>query len=235
MANFHWQEVRRFFVSTTNYSISLKMSILRRSNKIVCHLPENYLNAETELLQRIARGDEQAFARLFNNYRNKIYSTAVELIRNRQLAEEIVHDVFMIIWKRRDTLSDIRHFSAYLLTIARNEVYLAMKRTARFSNEQIGELDDTIFVNSEFSDPAIAGEYQRILAQAVEKLSPRQRQVYEMIREKEMRREEVAAALNISSETVKSNLADAMAAIRRFCLHYLKFFWWMLLLAKKYF
>ena len=86
---------------------------------------------ENELLRLIAEGDKNAFTQIYNNYRNKIYSIAFDLTESTAVAEEIVQDVFLKIWVKRDSLNEVEHFRAYLFTITRNYVFTALKRIAR--------------------------------------------------------------------------------------------------------
>jgi DNA-directed RNA polymerase specialized sigma24 family protein len=70
--------------------------------------------SEKDLLHLVAQGDKVAFTRLFNNYRNKIYTIAFELTESSATAEEIVQDVFLKIWLKRASLNEVTHFQAYL-------------------------------------------------------------------------------------------------------------------------
>jgi RNA polymerase sigma-70 factor (ECF subfamily) len=186
------------------------------------------LHNEKGLLLKIAEGDERAFGVLFNNYRDKIYSIALELTHAPISAEEIVQDVFMIIWKRRQTLPAIQHFTAYLFTIARNEVYATLKRESSFDNLLVLADDtDTVFLRNEVDDFILNKEYENILQTAIYRLSPQQQQVYRLIKENSLKREEAAAAMQISPETVKSYLTQAMRSIRAYCLGVLKIGVWI--------
>ena len=65
---------------------------------------------EEELLAFIANGDELAFTRVFDYYRDRIYSIAFKITHSTTVAEEIVQDVFLKIWLRRDHLIEIENF-----------------------------------------------------------------------------------------------------------------------------
>ena len=74
---------------------------------------------ENEVLLLVSQGDEMAFRELFAHYQNKLYSVALRVTRSSTLSEEIVEDVFLKIWLKRNDLLEIQNFSAYLFEIGR--------------------------------------------------------------------------------------------------------------------
>jgi RNA polymerase sigma-70 factor (ECF subfamily) len=173
---------------------------------------------ENELLKLIAEGDKNAFTQLYNNYRNKIYSIAFELTESTAVAEEIVQDVFLKIWVKRNTLNEVEHFRAYLFTITRNYVFTALKRIARKESIEVNAMEGAPLYYHDTEDRVLNNEYTRILQAAIDRLPEQQRQVYNLIKTEGLKREEAAAALQLSPETVKSHLAQAMRSVRTYCL-----------------
>ncbi len=171
---------------------------------------------EEEIL-RIADGDEQAFSELFHRYRDKIYSVAFKLTGSSFVAAEVVQEVFLKVWTRRQTLPGISSFESYLFIMARNCVYTSLKRAVRQQstesdwNQMVG--DTEIGPDNQF----IANEYTSLLREAIDTLPFHQRQVYLLSHEEEMTRSEIAELLKISPETVKSHLARASRTVRAFC------------------
>ncbi|MCS3796457.1 RNA polymerase sigma factor [Niastella sp. OAS944] len=173
---------------------------------------------EHELLKLVAEGDRNAFTQLYNNYRNKIYSIAFELTESTTVAEEIVQDVFLKIWVKRDSLHEVEHFKAYLFTITRNYVFTALKRIARQESLEVSAIQDAPLYDHDTEDRVLNKEYTRILQAAIDRLPEQQKQVYNLIKKEGLKREEAAAALHLSPETVKTHLAQAMRSIRTYCL-----------------
>ena len=77
-------------------------------------MPADNFNIDKTLLLRIAEGDEAAFTQVFNIFKNKIFTVAYKLTESQTLAEEIVQDVFLKIWLKRDKLAEVNDFSSYL-------------------------------------------------------------------------------------------------------------------------
>jgi RNA polymerase sigma-70 factor (family 1) len=181
-------------------------------------LPEIPHN-EKELLERVATGEEQAFTLLFKHYRNKIYSIALKITNSEPIAEEILLDVFLKVWLKKEQLPALEHFSAWLFTITRNQVFSALKQMAvRRNAEDVVRLheDKPEHISAEAS--LTDKEYQALLHQAILQLSPQQLKVYTLIKDKGLKREEAAQALNLSPETVKRHLSEAMHVIRGYCM-----------------
>lgn len=174
------------------------------------------LHNETELLAQAAAGSEKAFATLFHGYRDKIYSVAMRLTRSTFMAEEVVQDIFLKLWVKKESLSDIQDFEDYLFIMTRNHVFTALKRVAR--QQQLVDDLQLEMPSSEDStyNRIVNQELEQILQQAVELLPAQQKQIYLLSKEQEMKREEIAKLLRISSETVKTHLARALRHIRAY-------------------
>lgn len=176
------------------------------------------VNTESQLLVRIAAGDEGAFADLFNRYRNKIFSIAYRITTSEQIAEEIVLDVFLKVWLKREQLPGLEFFTAWLFTVTRNQVFTAMKQMAIRRNAEYSVRHDEYLNSADVHTELLDKEYQELLREAIARLSPQQKKVYLLIKEQGLKREEAARELNLSPETVKRHLAEAMQAIRVHCL-----------------
>lgn len=182
------------------------------------------LHNEIELLRLTALGDELAFGRLFEHYKDRIYTIAFKLTRSNIISEEIVQDVFLKIWQKRADLNSIQNFSAYLFIVARNTGYKILKDTAR--NYKVVALsdEDQITLNNDAADLLIEKEYGMILQNAIDRLPSQQKQVYYLLKAQGYKRDEVADQLHIQPETVKFHLAQAMKNIRAFCMMHLSLF-----------
>lgn len=172
---------------------------------------------EQELIYLISKGDEVAFGKVYDYYRNRIYGIALKFSHSTTIAEEIVEEVFLKIWIKRSSLSEIKNFSAYLFAIARNEIFKTLKQIAK--NYKIILLQENnlslSYNNSE--DHLLNREYASLLQKAINRLPRQQQQVYTLIKDQGFKREEAAKFLHVKPETVKYHLAEAMKNIRAFC------------------
>ncbi len=86
---------------------------------------------ETELVARVAAGDEHAFAQLFYAWHQRLADYVYLLTRSLPLAEEIVQDCFTKIWLHRRQLASIDNFESYLFTLSRNHTFNCLRSIAR--------------------------------------------------------------------------------------------------------
>lgn len=184
-------------------------------------MAEQDAHNEKELLKAVASGDEKAFGEIFHRYRNKVYTIAFRITASAPLSEEIVLDVFLKAWLKREQLATLEHFSAWLFTVTRNRVFSLLKQIA-LRKEAEAALEQEAFLPHENPNALLQEkEYRQVLAQAIARLSPQQKKVYRLIKEKGLKREQAATELNLSPETVKRHLSEAMQVIRAYCVSHL--------------
>jgi RNA polymerase sigma-70 factor (family 1) len=169
-----------------------------------------------ELFNRLAKGNESAFEIVFELYKKRVFSVALKMLKSEIEAEEIVQEVFLSIWQAKARLDDINDPEAYLFTITYNTIYTHLKKASR--NRQV--LDAIIFNLSEIQNTTgdtIAGnETGKLIKEAIERLSPQQRTVYELSKQDGLSYDQIAEQMNISRNTVRNHLAEAMKTIRIF-------------------
>lgn len=183
---------------------------------------------EKELLKRVAEGEELAFRKLFDLYKERFYAVALKMTRSDEVAEDIVQDIFMNIWKKREDLADIDNPSSYFFTAVYRRVYhhyrkIALEKkllqAASPKKESVNTTDEMV----------LAHESNELISRAIIKLPPQQQLVFKLTKQEGLSREDVARQLHISPNTVKNHLADALKSIRAFLHHstliFLILFW----------
>lgn len=166
------------------------------------------------MLQDVARGDEQAFARLFHAYRDKLYGFILKITGSRELAEDVVQDVFLKIWTHRSNLHEVENFNAYLFRMSHNQVMNGLKRMNLESSIRL-RLARLVQAAAEDPESVLMYKHTReLLKEAVEQLPPQQKLVYQLSREQGLKQEEIANQLNISAQTVKNHMSQALRSIR---------------------
>ncbi len=85
------------------------------------------LQGESNLFARVADGDESAFTTIFSHYVPRIQSFLFKMVKSKEAAEEIVHDVFLSLWINREKLPAIENYQAYIFTAATNKTYTYLK------------------------------------------------------------------------------------------------------------
>lgn len=171
-------------------------------------------DTDPDILSKIADGDEQAFTQMFHHYRNKVFHFCQKILQSDDKAKEVTQDVFMKLWITRSSLRGVAYPDAYIFTIARNICFNILKREAiksRVTSEIAARIP---FADDSTEKSIYYNEYKRLLAHAVDALPARQKEVYVLSYEQGLKRGEVAQKMQVSPETVKSQLALAIKFIR---------------------
>ncbi|UOB17942.1 RNA polymerase sigma factor [Abyssalbus ytuae] len=179
-------------------------------------MSEKALHNEKLLVKQLIAGNEKAFIKLYNTYKNTIYGYSLKLVKSNADAEEIIQDVFMKVWEKRKTLDPSLSFKSYLFTVARNTCFNFLRKS---SND--AKMKEKIFYKSQKSfEPAdrklIASEFERLKNGAYDKLPPKRRAIFEMSREEGMSYPEIAKKMGISVNTVKVQMSKALETLRDF-------------------
>lgn len=171
---------------------------------------------EKELLQQMAAGDETAYRQLFHLHWSNVYNVALVLTKSIELAEDMVQDIFLKIWQKREQFTAVERFEDYLFIMARNHIYTELKKRSRETvfREQIKDYFETSLDNADLS--LLTKEIQNTLHHAISQLTPQQQLVYKMSREQGLSHEEIATALNISRNTVRNHIVHSLKIIRSY-------------------
>ncbi|HVI44848.1 MAG TPA: RNA polymerase sigma-70 factor [Chitinophaga sp.] len=168
------------------------------------------------LLKQVADGDESAFRRLFDMYADRIYGVAFAYTGSKEQSEEIVQDVFMKIWLKREHLSQVENISNYIFIIARNLVINLLHRQKREKNYLQQLLTTAEEVPQSPESEYVLKESRRLITDAINQLSPQQRTVYQLTQIQGMKLAEAAAELGLSRNTARNHLARATQCIREY-------------------
>ena len=170
---------------------------------------------ERDWILQLSRGDETAFAQLFNKYSDKLFSFIVSISGSNEIAEDVVQDVFLKVWQMGQGLANIENFDSYLFRMAHNHALNVIKRRAKeilvlaeIAGRSEASKAETFF-DLEYK------EIQRFYKKAIEKLPPQQKLVITMSRENGLKQQEIARRLNISVATVKCHMTEALRSLRK--------------------
>ena len=193
-------------------------------------MPDCSLYDEKELLAKIATGDERAFRKLFDLYKERFYAVALKMTRSDEVAGDIVQDVFMNIWSKRESLADVVNPSSYFFTAVYRRVYHHYRKTALEKKllQAVPVVKESVNTTDEM---VLAHESNELISQAISKLPPQQQLVFKLTKQEGLSREDIAQQLKISPNTVRNHLADALKFIRTFLrnstLTFLILFWFL--------
>jgi RNA polymerase sigma-70 factor, ECF subfamily len=170
---------------------------------------------DRELLDRLRRGDARAFEEIFRTWYGPLVRMADGIVRSQAIAEELVQDVLLELWRRRETLAPDGSAQAYLFQATRNRALNHLRhgrivdRTAPFV---VGE--STPRPAPPADARVVEDELQVALREAVDALSPRCRQVFELSRTQGLKYAEIADLLGVSVKAVEAQMGKALRTLR---------------------
>jgi RNA polymerase sigma-70 factor (family 1) len=171
-------------------------------------------------LKLLAQGSQYAFTQLFDHYRGQIFSVALKFLKSRALAEEVVQEVFLKVWMRREGMVNVLNFEGYLFTIARNQIFDGIKDMAKESSARKEFAHRIQHVNST-DQPLIEQQYNELLHEALSQLPSQQNQIFRLAKIEGLSHQAIAEQLHISRLTVKTHMAKACKTIRHRLQHHI--------------
>lgn len=174
------------------------------------------LNNESQLLRKIAEGDQHAFKTIYNYHRRVVYSRAIFLLKSEVLAEEVLQEVMLKLWQSAGNLTDGTNLGAYLTTLTRNRSFQILRRRVLEAKTEIELRKDWTESHNETEEGILLADTQKILAEGIALLPPQQKMVYELCRVDGLKYEQAAQSMNLSVETVKSYMKLALRSLRSY-------------------
>jgi RNA polymerase sigma-70 factor (ECF subfamily) len=173
------------------------------------------LQDKESILHLLSQGSEYAFTQIFDHYRGAVYGTAFKFLKSQEAAEEIVQDIFLKLWMKRSELPSIQNFNGFLFTSARNAILDKLRKTANEKTAQQVLSKQQSFTDN--TDHRVQdNQYQQILEQAIDNLSPQQKEVFRLAKMEGYSYKEIADHLGISVLTVKVHMNKALASLREY-------------------
>jgi RNA polymerase sigma-70 factor, ECF subfamily len=170
--------------------------------------------ADEALIARIAGGDRDAMRALYLRHHVRVHRFAIRLVRNSAVAEDIISDVFLDVWRRAGSFEGRSAVSTWLLAIARFKALSVLRRKPA---EELDE-KDAAAVPDPLDDPELAVQKKdtgEILRECLTALSREHREVIDLVYYHEKSVEEVAHIIGIPEATVKTRMFYARKKLSR--------------------
>jgi RNA polymerase sigma-70 factor (family 1) len=173
---------------------------------------ERHSSSDDILIEMLALGHEWALKEIFTRYNTRLFRQAAGVLRDEDLAKDMVQNVFIDLWSRRNS-SQIQVLSHYLSRAIKFQV-LKQIRNGKLEDHQLKMMSNIQFVN-QTEESINYQELEVILQNAVGKLSPRCQEVFVLSRFENLSHKEISSQLNISAKTVEAQMSKALAFLRQ--------------------
>lgn len=165
---------------------------------------------DDELVKGLQEGDLRCFEEIYKAYSSRLYSAAYNILRNKEVCEDIVQELFIDLWVKRDHLRII-HLRSYLYTSVRNKVLMTL-RSGRVALDL--EVVEMLIDEHAADNRIIQKEIHENLERGISELPEKCREVFVLSRKEQLSHKEIASLLNISVKTVENHLTIALKRLR---------------------
>jgi len=173
---------------------------------------------DSAIIEKVLGGDSQSFEMLILKYQSRLFATVLNVVKNRELAEDIVQEAYMKGFAKLDTLKDHNQFYPWLKRIALNLALNHFERAKRVMDVE-NEEDETSFFEripdgESQEELVVKEELKRYVRHFVEALPDKLRVVVVLREIEDMSYEEISGMMNIPIGTVRSRLFNARQMIK---------------------
>jgi RNA polymerase sigma-70 factor, ECF subfamily len=179
--------------------------------------------------EHIREGDEKAFRIIFERFYSELCGYASHILHNNQISEELVQDIFIKIWNNRHKIEIKNSPRAYLYQSVHNQAINHAKQlmTEKFRRFQLMDesrwkfIENNYFIDDYLIEKLEAKDTQIKIEHAIAELPPQCKEVFKLNRFEEKSVTEIAHQLNVSENTVRTQLFRALSKIKKAILFFL--------------
>lgn len=171
-------------------------------------------NYDQILIDRLRSGDESALTELYNKFWQSLFMSSYNVLKDKELCEDIIQDIFMNIWNNREKLEIHISLKGYMYACARYQVFNQFKKNKDKIHVEFFDDLDKRFQHSTPETQLMHDELVQQINSIVESLPLKCQLVYKLSREEQLSHKEIAERLDISTKTVENHITKALQVIR---------------------
>jgi len=168
----------------------------------------------TEVLRLIKNGDAAAFKELYNRYKESIFLMVYRRVQDEEESKDIVQEIFLKLWLGREHLAELDNLDYYLFGTARNRVishYRKKEVQLKGESSLLAQLDQ---LESSADEDILMDELNTKIQEVIDRLPPTMKVCYHLSRSEGKKIKEIASSLNLSEQTVRNNISEALKRLR---------------------
>lgn len=169
---------------------------------------------DDELVRLIADDDYAAYTEIYDRYAGVLYVHARKKLNDREAAKDLVQDLFLYMWEKRNYLSNATRLSTYLYAAVRYKVINRMVHEKRLAALEAtcaeSDAEDQVWADHLVREH----ELRQLIEAEVKCLPKKMREIFHMSRQQQLSHKEIAEQLNLSQATVKKQVNNALKVLR---------------------
>ncbi|HMR18344.1 MAG TPA: RNA polymerase sigma-70 factor [Sphingobacterium sp.] len=170
--------------------------------------------SDLELVAKLRKGDQYAYTEIYNRFKVPLYTFLWKRLNDKEIVRDILHDLFLAIWEKRDSINYETSLSGYLFSSVRNKL-LDQIAHEKVQQKYIDSFHSFINMTDVSTDHLVRSkELSARIAQEIAGLPPKTREVFELSRVSNLSRKEIAEQLGVSEQTVKSHMFNALKTLK---------------------
>lgn len=169
---------------------------------------------QKELIQKLKKGDDEAFSAVYKLYWEKVYNFSRLYLASSEDVAEIVQEVFIKLWETRHLIDEEQSFEGFLFIITRNQIFNYSRKRLNYSFLKMTVMQ-SIEKSYEEEDQLEIADLKRHLSVLISQLPERQQEIFRLSREQHMTYKQIAEQLSISEKTVEYHMTAALKYLRK--------------------
>lgn len=171
---------------------------------------------ERAIISLIAAGDRPAFRVLHDRYFDHIFSVAKMFLGSEVAADDVIQEVFLHLWQRRESLPEVDNVKGYIFLTTRNTVLNFIRKDSRYQKHVKSFREDEMVSTSDTDSKVITDETRVLIEKGLQRLTPQQRKMLSLSRDAGMTHAEIAEELGVAKKTVANTITTALQELRSF-------------------
>jgi RNA polymerase sigma-70 factor (family 1) len=177
-------------------------------------MPAYRLLTDDEIFVLIKEGDHAAYTQLFNRFYGLLYIHALKILKDEDIAKDLVQELFEMIWLKKELLCFTGSISAYLYACIRNLVlnYIAHQKVRARYLESLGQFMGQADCRTDFH--VREQQLKEIIEQEIDALPSKMAEIFRLSRNEQLSHKEIALKLKLSELTVKTQVKRALKILK---------------------
>jgi len=189
--------------------VNIECVLLQNNREIHMHQERVNNSGEIQLLIALKSGDRSAFEKIYHSYSPRIYLNILKMVKSVDDAQEILQDVFVKVWEKRELIDPEQAFKAYLFQISRFTVYNFIRKVNLDKKLKAYLAHENSELYTHIEETIACRENDQFILNAIEELPPQRKQIYKLCKIEGKSYIEVGKLLGISSSTINDHIVKA--------------------------